>query len=179
VKAVICGAGIAGLTAAHELAELGWEVTLLEQAPTPRIQGYMIDFFGPGYDAAERMYVLPQLAELGYQVDELRYHDDAGRTRARLSYRRIADALDGGSRPRPGGAVGDRGRRVGEEPGLVPQPARCPRARGPRRHTPLAHARPPTAHQRRGPGHAAGLPARTSEGLATPRPAAWFPGRVR
>jgi 2-polyprenyl-6-methoxyphenol hydroxylase-like FAD-dependent oxidoreductase len=95
VKAVICGAGIAGLTAAHELAELGWEVTLLEQAPAPRTQGYMIDFFGPGYDAAERMYVLPRLAEAGYRVDELRYHDDTGRTRARLSYRRITDALDG------------------------------------------------------------------------------------
>jgi 2-polyprenyl-6-methoxyphenol hydroxylase-like FAD-dependent oxidoreductase len=92
VKAVICGAG---LTAAHELATLGWDVTLLEQAPTPRTQGYMIDFFGPGYDAAELMYVLPQLAEVGYRVGELRYHDDTGRARVRLSYRRIAEALDG------------------------------------------------------------------------------------
>jgi 2-polyprenyl-6-methoxyphenol hydroxylase-like FAD-dependent oxidoreductase len=54
----------------------------------------MIDFFGVGYDAAEQMGVLPRLAERGYQIDELRYHDDTGRTRARLSYRRIADALD-------------------------------------------------------------------------------------
>lgn len=94
MKAVICGAGIAGLAAAHELAGLGWEVTLLEQAPAPRTQGYMIDFFGAGYDAAERMGVLGRLTEVGYRVDELRYLDDTGRTRTRLSYRRIAKALD-------------------------------------------------------------------------------------
>lgn len=95
MKAVICGAGIAGLATAHELARRGWEVTLLERAPAPRGQGFMIDFFGPGYDAAERMRVLPRLAEIGYRVQELRYHDDAGRVRNRLSYHRVADALDG------------------------------------------------------------------------------------
>jgi 2-polyprenyl-6-methoxyphenol hydroxylase-like FAD-dependent oxidoreductase len=36
MKAVICGAGIAGLTLAHQLAAQGWEVTLLEQASGPR-----------------------------------------------------------------------------------------------------------------------------------------------
>ena len=52
MKAVVCGAGIAGLSLAHELATRGDEVVLLERSPRPREQGYMMDFFGPGYDAA-------------------------------------------------------------------------------------------------------------------------------
>lgn len=95
LKAVICGAGIAGLTAARQLTTLGWDVTLLERAAAPRTQGYMIDFFGAGYDAAERMGVLPKLTTVGYQVRELRYHDDSGRVRTRLSYHRVTEALDG------------------------------------------------------------------------------------
>lgn len=94
MKAVVCGGGIAGLAIANRLAETGWEVTLLEQAPGPRTTGYMIDFFGIGYDAADRMGLLPALTARGYRVDELRYHADTGRATARLSYRRIAKALD-------------------------------------------------------------------------------------
>jgi 2-polyprenyl-6-methoxyphenol hydroxylase-like FAD-dependent oxidoreductase len=52
MKAIVCGAGIAGLSAAGFLARNGWQVTVLEQAPTPRPEGYMIDFFGPGWPAA-------------------------------------------------------------------------------------------------------------------------------
>ncbi|MGH3923505.1 MAG: FAD-dependent oxidoreductase [Pseudonocardiaceae bacterium] len=55
MKIVICGAGIAGLALAHRLGTLGWDVVVLEKAPGPRTQGYMTDFFGPGYDAAEAM----------------------------------------------------------------------------------------------------------------------------
>jgi len=95
VKAVICGAGIAGLALAHRLDAAGWAVTVLEQAPAPRTEGYMMDFFGPGYDAIERMRLLPQLHEYGYQVAALTYRDDQGRRRASLSYSRFADLVDG------------------------------------------------------------------------------------
>jgi 2-polyprenyl-6-methoxyphenol hydroxylase-like FAD-dependent oxidoreductase len=95
MRVVICGAGIAGLAAAQCLATLGWEVVVLERAPAPRTQGYMIDFFGPGYVAAERMGVLPRLAELGHVVEEVSYHDGRGRRRAGLSYDRFAQAVDG------------------------------------------------------------------------------------
>jgi 2-polyprenyl-6-methoxyphenol hydroxylase-like FAD-dependent oxidoreductase len=60
-KAVICGAGIAGLTLAWWLDRSSWEVTLLEQAPRLRDEGYMIDFFGPGYQIAGLMGLLPRL----------------------------------------------------------------------------------------------------------------------
>jgi 2-polyprenyl-6-methoxyphenol hydroxylase-like FAD-dependent oxidoreductase len=95
MKAVICGAGIAGLALAHRLATLGWEVVVLEKASGPRTQGYMIDFFGPGYDAAEAMGVLPRLHELGYQVAEARYVDRTGRRRASLRFRQFARSVDG------------------------------------------------------------------------------------
>ncbi|NUR02779.1 MAG: FAD-dependent oxidoreductase [Streptomyces sp.] len=96
MRAVICGAGIAGLALAGRLHNmLGWEVVVLEKAPHPRTEGYMIDFFGPGYDAAEAMGVLPWLEELGYPVSEAAFLDDQGRCRARLGYDRFARSLDG------------------------------------------------------------------------------------
>ncbi|WP_340559455.1 FAD-dependent monooxygenase [Streptomyces sp. GSL17-111] len=95
MKAVICGAGISGLALAGRLERHGWDVVVLEKAPGPRSQGYMIDFFGPGYDAADAMGVLPRIRELGYRVREAAYFDETGRRRAGLDYRRFADALGG------------------------------------------------------------------------------------
>jgi len=95
MKAVICGAGIAGLALAQRLAVLGWEVVVLEKAPGPRTQGYMIDFFGAGYDAAEAMGVLPRLREPGYVLEEARFIDADGRSRARLGFEQFARTVGG------------------------------------------------------------------------------------
>lgn len=95
MRAVVCGAGIAGLALAGCLGRRGWEVVVLERAPRPREQGYMMDFFGPGWDAAEEMGVLPAVLELGYRVERLSYVDDRGRDRAGLPFARFAHALDG------------------------------------------------------------------------------------
>ncbi|MDG4831631.1 FAD-dependent monooxygenase [Solwaraspora sp. WMMD1047] len=95
MRAVICGGGIAGLTLAQRLDQHGWQVVVLEQAPAPRGTGYMIDFFGPGYDAAEALAVLPRLHELGYRVQEMSYRDATGRRRAGLSLDRFANLVDG------------------------------------------------------------------------------------
>ncbi|KIH97374.1 FAD-dependent oxidoreductase [Streptomonospora alba] len=95
MRIVVCGAGIAGLALAQRLDTLGFEVVVLEKAPGPRPQGYMIDFFGPGYDAAEAMGVLPRLRELSHRVDEARYIDARGRRRAGLDYDRFARAVGG------------------------------------------------------------------------------------
>ncbi|MEU9394761.1 FAD-dependent monooxygenase [Streptomyces sp. NPDC048324] len=96
MRAVICGAGIAGLALAGRLYDvLGWDVVVLEKAPRPRAEGYMIDFFGPGYDAAEAMGVLPWLRELSHPVSEAAFVDEHGRCRARLGYDRFARSLNG------------------------------------------------------------------------------------
>ncbi|WP_435108868.1 FAD-dependent oxidoreductase [Nocardiopsis synnemataformans] len=90
MRAIVCGAGIAGLAAAHRLHTHGWQVTVLEQAPGPRAQGYMIDFFGPGYQAAELMGLLPRLRELGYDIDHATFVDRDGTPRARLGIQQFS-----------------------------------------------------------------------------------------
>ena len=95
MKAVVCGAGIAGLSLAHELATRGDEVVLLERSPGPREQGYMMDFFGPGYDAAEQMGVLPAILDVSYDIGEASLVDSQGGSRARLPYDRFRRAVGG------------------------------------------------------------------------------------
>jgi 2-polyprenyl-6-methoxyphenol hydroxylase-like FAD-dependent oxidoreductase len=95
MRAVICGAGIAGLTLAWWLDRYGWDVTLVEHAPAPRDQGYMIDFFGSGYDVAERMGLLPALERRSYPVEEITYVRPTGRRASGLDYRAAASGLDG------------------------------------------------------------------------------------
>jgi 2-polyprenyl-6-methoxyphenol hydroxylase-like FAD-dependent oxidoreductase len=95
MRALICGAGIAGLALACLLDRAGWEVQLVERSNSLRREGYMIDFFGPGFDAAETMGLLPRLRELAYTVTELNYVDRYGRPRAALDYQRMVNSLDG------------------------------------------------------------------------------------
>ena len=75
---LISGAGIAGPTLAYWLLEYGFEPTLVERAPRLRTGGYIIDFWGLGFDIAERMGLRPSLAREGYQVAELRFVDSRG-----------------------------------------------------------------------------------------------------
>ena len=75
---LVCGAGIAGPTLAYWLKRAGFAPTLLERAPGLRSSGYIIDFWGLGYDIAEKMGLLPQLLNEGYHVKELRVVDRRG-----------------------------------------------------------------------------------------------------
>jgi len=96
VRAAVIGAGMAGLASARQLALAGWEVDVLERADGPRADGYMMDFFGLGFDAAERMGVLPRLREAAYRIGAVEYVDArSGRRTASIDYDRFAEALDG------------------------------------------------------------------------------------
>jgi 2-polyprenyl-6-methoxyphenol hydroxylase-like FAD-dependent oxidoreductase len=78
MNVLIVGAGVAGPTLAWWLARHGHRPTLLERAPHFRAGGYIVDFWGRGYDVAERMGIIPELRRAGYFVKEVRFVDDAG-----------------------------------------------------------------------------------------------------
>jgi 2-polyprenyl-6-methoxyphenol hydroxylase-like FAD-dependent oxidoreductase len=77
-RILIVGAGIAGPTLAYWLRHYGFTPTLIEHAPKPRTGGYMIDFWGVGYEVADRMGMLPLLEHDGYRIEEVRVVDDRG-----------------------------------------------------------------------------------------------------
>jgi len=85
MRIVINGAGIAGPALAYWLLESGHEVLLVEESPRLRSGGYVIDFWGVGYDIAEKMGLLPRVIELGYQVQEVRFVDRDSRRRGGFS----------------------------------------------------------------------------------------------
>ena len=79
MNVLISGAGIAGPTLAFWLRKYGFAPTLVERAPASRTSGYVIDFWGLGYDIAEKMELLSDIARIGYDMQELRIVDDCGR----------------------------------------------------------------------------------------------------
>lgn len=79
MKVLIVGAGIAGPTLAFWLRKAGHEVALIEHAPELRTGGYLIDFWGAGFDVAERMGIVPELRARGYVFTEARAVDRNGR----------------------------------------------------------------------------------------------------
>lgn len=95
MKALICGAGIAGLALAHRLDAHGWEVIVVDQSPGPREEGYMIDFSGPGFEALTAMGLREDLLAAASAVDEFRYVDRSGHATVSLDYSRFVTALDG------------------------------------------------------------------------------------
>jgi 2-polyprenyl-6-methoxyphenol hydroxylase-like FAD-dependent oxidoreductase len=76
---LISGVGIAGPTLAFWLKRGGFEPTLLECAQGLRSGGYVIDFWGLGYDIAERMGLADAIERVGYHMRELRIVDENGR----------------------------------------------------------------------------------------------------
>lgn len=78
MKIVINGAGVAGPTLAYWLRRSGHEVLLVEHATRPRTGGYIVDFWGRGYDIAQRMGVLRAILEDGYSMREVRFVDREG-----------------------------------------------------------------------------------------------------
>jgi 2-polyprenyl-6-methoxyphenol hydroxylase-like FAD-dependent oxidoreductase len=75
---LVSGAGIAGPTLAFWLKAAGLQPTLVERAPTFRSSGYVIDFWGLGYEIAERMGLVSEINRIGYHMRELRIVDSRG-----------------------------------------------------------------------------------------------------
>lgn len=95
MEVLIVGAGIAGPTLAYWLRKSGHEPTLVERAPQLRQGGYVVDFWGSGFDVADRMGIVPRLMDDGYRVRELREVSATGRRIAHLDPRHLIDNAGG------------------------------------------------------------------------------------
>jgi 2-polyprenyl-6-methoxyphenol hydroxylase-like FAD-dependent oxidoreductase len=92
---LIVGSGIAGPTLAILLQQNGWNPLVIERDPAPSSLGYMMDFFGTGWDVAERMGLTDALRAVRYPIETMEYVDAQGRSSVRIPLERIRRALDG------------------------------------------------------------------------------------
>lgn len=95
MRVAINGIGVAGPTLAYWLREFGHEPVLFEKAPALRAGGYMIDFWGLGYEIAERMGILPTLRRHSYEMRRMRMVDARGRDEATLDLTPLREMLGG------------------------------------------------------------------------------------
>ncbi|TPX13539.1 uncharacterized protein E0L32_006010 [Thyridium curvatum] len=93
-KALIVGAGIAGLAAAWWLDKAGWSSVIIEKAPGIRDGGYIVSLSGPCRDTVERMDLGPRLSEVSYKFDENVLSDVHGRRLLRLRYKDVHGGVD-------------------------------------------------------------------------------------
>ena len=94
MKVLIVGAGIAGPTTAYWLQKAGHEVTIVERAPQLRSGGYLIDFWGAGFDVAEKMGIVPELRRRGYVPTEARAINRNGRKVASFKPEAIIESVE-------------------------------------------------------------------------------------
>ncbi len=95
MRVAINGIGIGGPTLAYWLRASGHEPVLFEKAPALRTGGYLIDFWGLGYEIAQRMGILPTLRERSYVMERLRMVDAKGREVAAVDVTPMREALGG------------------------------------------------------------------------------------
>ncbi len=95
MKVLISGAGIAGPTLAYWLAHFGMEPTIVEKASKLRTGGYIIDFWGLGFDIADRMGLLPEIRRKGYMVRDVRIVDRNGKRIAGFPAEAVARVAQG------------------------------------------------------------------------------------
>lgn len=94
-KILISGAGIAGPSLAYWLLKYGFEPTIVEHAPSFRVGGYMIDYWGVGYDAAEKMNLLDDLAKVAYTASEIYIVNDKNKRVSGFDAEVMRDQLKG------------------------------------------------------------------------------------
>jgi 2-polyprenyl-6-methoxyphenol hydroxylase-like FAD-dependent oxidoreductase len=75
---LISGAGIAGPALAYWLRAAGFQPTIVERAPALRGGGYVIDFWGLGYEIAQQMNLQSAIERVGYRMREVRIVGDRG-----------------------------------------------------------------------------------------------------
>jgi len=84
MRVLISGGGIAGLTLANILHQHGIGSVVIEKAADLRQDGYAIDFFGTGYEVAERMGLVDRLFSQHISFDGIEYVNAQGKLIVKL-----------------------------------------------------------------------------------------------
>lgn len=92
---LISGAGIAGTALAFWLKKFGFNPAIVEVAPRLREGGYAIDFWGAGFDVAEKMEILPGLSKVDLKLSELTFVDKNNKRRGGMNYRKVVKWMNG------------------------------------------------------------------------------------
>ena len=87
MNAVICGAGVTGLTLAAQLGCSGWKVVILTPATQTPGGGFLVKLCGEGLDAARHLGLMSYLTEHREPVGGLHWIDRFGRTIAHTAAR--------------------------------------------------------------------------------------------
>lgn len=95
MKILISGGGIAGLTAAFWLKKAGFTPVIVEKTAGLRKEGYMIDFFGSGWDVAEKMGLAQEVRKERYAIKNFAIVDDRGKPYFKFPFEWILKALKG------------------------------------------------------------------------------------
>jgi 2-polyprenyl-6-methoxyphenol hydroxylase-like FAD-dependent oxidoreductase len=94
-RILISGGGIAGLTLAIQLRQSGFDPLVVEREPSLRREGYMMDFFGTGWDVAERMGLIDAVRAIRYPIDAIEFVDSEDKPYMHAPIERVRQALDG------------------------------------------------------------------------------------
>ncbi|KAF5532068.1 FAD binding domain-containing protein [Fusarium napiforme] len=92
-KALIVGAGIAGLSTAWWLDKAGWSCIIIDKAPGIRSGGYVVGLAGICLETVQEMGLLKQLENLSFNADKNTIRDVRGRKLLELGYKDIYDKL--------------------------------------------------------------------------------------
>jgi 2-polyprenyl-6-methoxyphenol hydroxylase-like FAD-dependent oxidoreductase len=95
MRIAINGTGVAGPTLAYWLRRFGHEPVLFEKASELRSGGYVIDFWGLGFDIADRMGLVPTLLDRGYKMERLSIVDARGHEITEMDVTSIRTRLNG------------------------------------------------------------------------------------
>ncbi|KAI8712435.1 FAD-binding-3 domain-containing protein [Fusarium sp. LHS14.1] len=99
-KAIIVGAGIAGLATAWWLDKAGWTSIIIERAASVRQGGYVISLSGCCLNTLKQMDVFDELKARSYNYDVNLVKDTKGREMLRLHYADVHGGLDSFAAPR-------------------------------------------------------------------------------
>ncbi|MCD2195908.1 FAD-dependent monooxygenase [Actinomycetospora endophytica] len=92
-RALVVGAGIAGLAAATSLHRAGWRVTVCERAPARRTGGYFVRLAAEGVEAATRLGVEESLRTRLPIDGHITGVDGRGRTTSRVEAALVEDGV--------------------------------------------------------------------------------------